>query len=89
MINRLHIFDVVLLISIRRIVGYTALQFPWDDRPLSSEAKAMVTSDNLPPAPEHGNADALTAFFCVGFTASCGYNPSKDYRKSFKITHGQ
>jgi hypothetical protein len=75
-----------LLISIRRIVGYTALQFPWDDRPLSNAAKEMVTSGNLPPAPEGGNVEALAAFFCVGFAERHGYDPKKNYRKPFKFT---
>jgi len=85
----LNTLGVVLLISIREIIGYTALQFPWDVRPLSNEAKAMVTSGELPPAPERGNVDALAAFFCGGFAERCGYDPNKDYRKLFKFTTGQ
>jgi hypothetical protein len=67
----------------RRIAGWTALQFPWVDRPLKEEELAIVNSHDLPPAIEGMNMDALVAFIeCMNFAGEHGYDPQTDYRKN-------
>ena len=56
---------------------------PLEDRPLADEAKAMVTSHDLPPSPEGTNLDAFVEFFTMlSFADRHGYDPEVDYRKS-------
>ena len=66
----------------RRIVGWTALQFPWVDRPLKEEELAIVNSHDMPPRIEGLNMEALLTFIeCLSFAGEHGYEPQTDYRK--------
>ena len=73
----------------RKIVGWTALQFPWVDRPLKKEELAIVNSHDMPPAIEGMNVEVLSVFIeSLTFSAEHGYDPQTDYRKksSFPIS---
>ena len=66
----------------RRIAGWTALQFPWVDRPLKEEELAIVNSHDMPPGIEGMNMEALPTFIdCLNFAGRHGYDPQTDYRK--------
>ena len=72
----------------RKIVGWTALQFPWADRPLKKEELAIVNSHDMPPEIEGMNVEVLSVFIeSLTFSAEHGYDPQTDYRKksSFPI----
>jgi GNAT superfamily N-acetyltransferase len=66
----------------RRIAGWTALQFPWVDRPLKEEELAIVNSHDMPPEIEGINVEVLSVFIeSLTFSAEHGYDPQTDYRK--------
>ena len=68
----------------RKIVGWTALQFPWDDRPLKGEELAIVNSHDMPPGIEGLNMEALaTLIESITFAGEHGYDPQTDYRELF------
>ena len=63
-------------------MGWTALQFPWVDRPLKEEELAIVNSHDLPPGIEGMNMEVLPTFIeCMNFADKHGYEPQTDYRK--------
>ena len=65
----------------RRIAGWTALQFPWVDRPLKEEELAIVNSHDMPSI-EGLNMEVLSTFIeCMNFAGENGYEPQTDYRK--------
>jgi hypothetical protein len=77
---------VNVLIIYSKIVGWTALQFPWKIRPITEEMKAMANSHDLPPALDGMNMDALEAVFeMLGYCSHFGYNPDTDYRKELNF----
>ena len=73
----------------RRIAGWTALQFPWVDRPSKEEepAPADVNSHNdAPPGIEGMNMEALQTFIDrLTIAAKHGYRPETDYRKKSSL----
>lgn len=67
----------------RRIAAWTALQFPWVDRPLKEDELAIVNSRDMPPGIEGMNMEALPTFIeCLTFAGEHGYEPQTDYRKN-------
>jgi hypothetical protein len=63
-------------------VGWTALQFPWVDRPLKDEELAIVNSHDMPPEIEGIDIEVLPTFIkCLTFADQYGYQPHTDYRK--------
>jgi hypothetical protein len=70
------------------MAGWTALQFPWVDRPISDEGKAMANSHDLPPPLEGMNVEALKELFTsLTFSSEYGYNVDTDYRKPDMGSH--
>ncbi|RDW82377.1 hypothetical protein BP6252_03489 [Coleophoma cylindrospora] len=68
--------------STGKLVAWTALQFPWKDRPLSEELRAEVVDEHTPPLPKGVNLDAFTAFLGMFVcTYPYGYDMEHDYRK--------
>jgi hypothetical protein len=62
-------------------VGWTALQFPWVDRPLKEEELAIVNSHDMPEI-EGMNIEVIPTFTeCRTFASEHGYEPQTDYRK--------
>ena len=69
------------LILDRRIAGWTALQYPWNERPISEDLKAVVNSHDIPPLPKGANPEAVMELFrCLGFASDHGYSMETDYR---------
>ncbi|KAH8598129.1 hypothetical protein B0O99DRAFT_615972 [Bisporella sp. PMI_857] len=69
-------------IASKRIAGWTTLQYPWADRPLSDELKAIALSTDLPPAPEGTNMVAYQRFFeSIYATHGFGYDPEKHFHR--------
>ena len=65
-------------------MGWTALQFPWVDRPLMEEELAIVNSHDIPPGVEGMNMEALPTYIeSLSFAPRHGYDPQTDYRKKF------
>ena len=63
-------------------MGWSALQFPWSDRPLKEEELAMVNSHDMPPGVEGMNMEVLLKFIeSLNFASEHGYEPQTDYRK--------
>ena len=63
-------------------MGWTALQFPWVDRPLKEEELAIVNSHDMPPEVEGIDMEVLPVFIdCLTFADQYGYEPQTDYRK--------
>ena len=63
-------------------MGWTALQFPWVDRPLKDEELAIVNSHEMPPEIEGIDMEVLPIFIeCLTFADQYGYQPHTDYRK--------
>jgi GNAT superfamily N-acetyltransferase len=70
----------------RRIAGWTALYFPWVDRPLKEEELAIVNSHDMPPGIEGMNMEALQTFFeRLSLADKHGYDPKTDYRKKSSL----
>jgi len=68
----------------------TALQFPWDKRPLPEELKAEVMSEDLSKLPplKDGNQEMLMEFLAVlTGTKKYGYDPEKDYHRKGTVVH--
>jgi hypothetical protein len=63
-------------------VGWSALKFPWVDRPLNEEGLAIVNSDDVPPSIEGMNMEVLPTFMeSLIFAEKHGFDPKTDYRK--------
>jgi len=74
--------------STGKIVGWTALQFPWVDRPLKEEELAIVNSHDLPPEIEGINMEVLPVFIdCLSFAGEHGYEPQTDYHRKGTMIH--
>ena len=72
----------MLEMSCRKMVAWTALQFPWKDRPLPEDVKAAVLSPGMPPLLEGMNPEGMLEFFStLSCTAAYGYDMEKDYRE--------
>lgn len=66
----------------RKIVAWSALQFPWKDRPLDEQEKAMATSHDMPPLLPGMNSEGMAEFFAsLNCTLAYDYDPEKDYRE--------
>ena len=66
----------------RKIVGWTALQFPRVDRPLKEEELAIVNSLKIPPGIEGMNMEAFYVFIeRLNIAGQHGYDPQTDFRK--------
>ena len=62
-------------------MGWTALQFPWVDRPLNEEELAIANSHDMPEI-EGMNMEVIPTFIeCQTFSSKHGYEPQTDYRK--------
>jgi hypothetical protein len=67
----------------RKIVAWSALQFPWKYRPLNEEQKAIATSHEMPPLLEGMDVEPMGEFFSTfTCTAPYGYDAENDYRES-------
>ena len=65
----------------RRIAGWTALEFPWNDRPLNEEELVIANSHDMPPAIDGMDMEALPTFIeALTFAGAYGYDPQTDYR---------
>jgi len=74
--------------STGRIAGWTALQFPWVDRPLKEEELAIVNSHDVPPGIEGMNLEVLQTFVeSLHFANEHGYNPQTDYHRKGTMVH--
>jgi hypothetical protein len=63
-------------------VGWTALEFPWNIRPLKEDQLAIVNSHDPPPPLEGLNMEGLvTLIECLNFAGQYGYEPKSDYRE--------
>ena len=66
-------------------MGWTALQFPWVDRPLKEEELAIVNSHDMPEI-EGMNLEVIQTFIeCQTFASKHGYEPQTDYRKKTSL----
>ena len=66
-------------------MGWTALQFPWIDRPLKEEELAIVNSHDMPEI-EGMNLEVIQTFIeCRIFARKHGYEPQTDYRKKTSL----
>ena len=63
-------------------MGWSALQFPWVDRPLKDEELAIANSHDMPPGIEGMNMEVFqTIIERQAFASQHGYEPQTDYRK--------
>ena len=66
-------------------MGWTALQFPWVDRPLKEEELAIANSHDMPEI-EGMNMEVIPTFIeCQSFASEHGYEPQTDYRKKTSL----
>ncbi|KAL3425503.1 acetyltransferase [Phlyctema vagabunda] len=71
-----------------KIAAWTALQYPWEDRPLDPEQKAFATSHDLPPLVEGVNVEALKATMeTLTCTHEHGYNADIDFHRKGTMVH--
>lgn len=81
--------------SRRKLVAWTALQFPWkwrtekDEKFMTPGHKAAALKPGLPPVLlKEMLVPAMEEFWAsLGESAKHGYNPEEDYRKSLLITY--
>ena len=67
-------------------MGWTALKFPWVDRPLNEEGLAIVNSNDVPPEIEGMNMEVFPTFMeSLIFADKHGYDPQTDYRKELSL----
>ena len=67
-------------------MGWTALQFPWVDRPLKEEELAIVNSHDMLPGVEGINMEVLPIFIeRMAIANQYGYEPQTDYRKKTSL----
>ncbi|KAH8816779.1 hypothetical protein F5884DRAFT_853207 [Xylogone sp. PMI_703] len=76
--------------STGKIVAWTALQWPWDIRPLSPELKTKILAHDpadLPPFPEGLKVNGFVEFGnCIGLTTA-DYDPEKHFHKRGTMIH--
>lgn len=66
----------------RKIVAWTALQFPWKYREMPDELKAKIQSPEEPPLLDTMLPEAMVEFFTtLECTKPYGYDMEKDYRE--------
>lgn len=66
----------------RHIVAWTALEFPWKDRPLPDDIKAAVQSHDSPPLLKEMDPEGMVEFFnALSCTVPFGYDMENDYRE--------
>ncbi|KAK0108346.1 hypothetical protein ONS95_003161 [Cadophora gregata] len=73
----------------RKIAAWTALEYPWKYVPeMDDDLKGHALSEELPPALEGMNMEALLAFF-ISLTDSKnhGWNPEEDYHRKGTMVH--
>ena len=64
------------------MVAWTALQFPWIQRPVSEKQRAQALYREMPPRPEGMDEEALKEILPIfGLANGYGYSPDTDYRK--------
>ncbi|KAL2071584.1 hypothetical protein VTL71DRAFT_12819 [Oculimacula yallundae] len=76
-------------LSTGKIVAWTSLEYPWKYIPeMDAEHKSQALSEDLPPALEGMNLDALVEFFIsLSDSKNHGYNPEEDYHRKGTMVH--
>ncbi|KAH7350869.1 hypothetical protein BKA65DRAFT_499168 [Rhexocercosporidium sp. MPI-PUGE-AT-0058] len=76
-------------LSTGKIVAWTALEYPWKYIPeMYAEHRSHALSEDMPPALEGMNMDALVEFF-ISLTDSKnhGWDPEEDYHRKGTMVH--